>query len=466
MAILPSRRHARIHVGNSGSQQIYPLAPGEQFTSDEWLIVLHDGDWHNTAAAYRKRYEEAFRGDFLDWRTVSPTVRENDLIINGFIAWGKSSTDKKRAYDFPNGIVVARFDEVPRLVADVVQKVGVSPANTIVNLLGTGTHWGIYKMPDHFPMVEAAGGQAAGLKMAADLRQMGIGGLCFYAHPYFHHKDATNYEPGADTGMSYLHMDWHTSMGGIACMGESKWQDLWRKQIIPQFAAAGVTGLYVDEGFGHQFICTRAAHSHGGSALAALTAQTRGATSLYREFRKQAGERAFLECETAGDLQARWIDLWDFHPSAQLRFTHPDHMMMTRINQSAPAESVAQALIYGCPLMLRALPVPFGRRDVLEGELLDAVRRFVALRQEIRQRRAPGYPNGFRDTAGLDVSTSKLRAKLFTDGKAITLAYYAPEDFQGSISIRGDKIGVPRLRRIIRPFNVKAKQMGYLAIHD
>jgi hypothetical protein len=328
-----------------------------------------------------------------------------------------------------------------------------------VNLLGTGTHWGIYKLPDYFPMVAAAGGQVAGEKMAAALRDMGIAGLGFYMHPYFSHKDAANYEPAADTGWNYPHMDWHTSLGGIACTGESSWRDLWRKRIFPQFTAAGVTGLYVDEGFGHQFICTNAAHSHGMNAIAVLTAQSRGASSVYREFRKQAGERGFLECETAGDVQGRWIDLWDFNPSALLRFTHPDHMMMTHINQSKVTESVAQALLYGCPLMVRTLPVAIGRRDVLEGELLDATRTFVALRQQLRKERAPGYPQGFRDTLGLNISGGELQAKLFTDGRAFTVVYYAPEDFQGTIRVRAAGVG-----EAARPLRLKAKQMGYVVI--
>ena len=449
--------------GINGPQQIYALAPGEQFTSDEWIIVVHDGDWHNTAAAYRKRYEQAFRGDFLDWDRTSPTVRQNDIIINGFIAWGKKSTDKSRAYDFPDGVVITRFDAVAERVRDALAKLDLHADNAIVNLLGTGTHWGIYKMPDHFPMVEAAGGQAAGEKMAADLRQMGIAGLCFYAHPYFHHRNATNYEPAAETGWNYPHMDWHTSMGGIACMGEASWQRLWRERIIPQFVSSGVTGLYVDEGFGHQFICTRPNHSHGGSAVAILTAQTRGATGIYKEFRKQAGTRGFLQCETAGDLQARWIDLWDFNPNSTLRFTHPDHMMMTHVNRKAISESVAHALIYGCPLMIRALPSALSPQDILEGELLDAARSFVAIRREMREKRAPGYPQGFRDGLGLEV-TGNLQAKLFTDGTAITVAYYAPEEFDGSLTVRGEAAGVPGVRRVVRPLRLKAKQMGYLVI--
>jgi hypothetical protein len=59
-------------------------------------------------------------------------VRVNDIVINGFIAWGKRSSDKSRAYDFPDGVVISRFEEIPGLVAEAVKKLGVRPENTIV----------------------------------------------------------------------------------------------------------------------------------------------------------------------------------------------------------------------------------------------------------------------------------------------------------------------------------------------
>src|SRR5258708_6021143 len=136
---------------------------------------------------------------------------------------------------------------------------------------------------------------------------------------------------------------------------------------------------------------------------------------------EQVGERGFLECETAGDLQARWIDLWDFNPSSTLRYTHPDRMMITHVNQKAVTESVAQALLYGCPLMLRVLPVAIGRQEMLQGELLEAARFFIGVRREMREKRAPGYPARFRATLRLDTPAGKLQVKLFTDGTGVRL---------------------------------------------
>jgi hypothetical protein len=115
--------------------------------------------------------------------------------------------------------------------------------------------------------------------------------------------------------------------------------------------------------------------------------------------------------------------------------------------------------------MIRALPSPLSPQDILEGELLDAARSFVAIRREMRKKGAPGYPQGFRDSLGLDISGGNLQAKLFTDGMAVTVVYYAPEEFNGNVVVRGEAVGVPVLRRAVRPLHLKSKQMGYLVIH-
>ncbi len=432
--------------GYNGKRQNYPLAPGEQFSTDEWLLVLHGGDWHPTAAAYRKRYEVAFRGDFLDWEHTSPAIRSCDLVFNNNIAWGDSSKDPSRAYDYPNGHVIKRFEEIAPLTRQAIDALGAKPENVIVNTLGTGPDWGIYKMPDHFPMVEAAGGQAAAERMAADLNELGVAGICCYAHPYFLHRKANNYVASADTGRNYPHQDWHTSMGGIACMSEPAWQKLWSEKIYPRYAAMGIRGLYFDEGFGHQFICTNPEHSHGGSSVAILTAQSRGATELYRHFRDVIGPRAFLSCEGGSDLQARWIDLWHFEPTELLRFTHPDKLMMVSPNPKRIAESVAGALLFGCPLIFTPSPA-----DTLQGEMLDVLRRFVALRREMREARVPGYPQGFRDTAGLSVRGGSLRAKVYTGPKGATVVYFAAQPFDGELVFEGAR----------RKVTAAANQMGY-----
>jgi hypothetical protein len=256
----------------------------------------------------------------------------------------------------------------------------------------------------------------------------------------------------ADTGWNYPHQDWHTSMGGIACMGQPQWAEMWRREIYPRYAAMGVTGLYMDEGFGHQFICSNPSHSHGDSALSVLTAQSRGATRLYKAFREVVGPKAFLSCETAGDVQARFIDLWHLNPNEVLRYTHPDRLMMANIDPRRPGESVARAFLFGCPVLV--MPSPKAGTNVLEGELLESLRRFVALRRELREQKAPGYPNGFRDTVGLTIKGGELRAKMFAGPGGATVAYYAEKPFAGEVI-------VDRRRPAIK---AAEKEMGYVIL--
>jgi hypothetical protein len=448
--------------GINGTKQIYPLAPGEQFISDEWMLVLHAGDWHKTASAYRKRYEVVFRNDFLDWEHTSPAVRAADIVLNHQIAWGNPSSDKSRAYAYPNGHVIHRFDEIAPLTRKAIDALDVRPQNVIVNTLGTATDWGIYKMPDYFPMVEQAGGQAAAEQMARDLEAIGVAGICCYAHPYFMHRHAHNYLPAADTGWNYPHQDWHTSMGGIACIAESSWYQLWVEKIFPRYAAMGIRGLYFDEGFGHQFICTHPEHSHGGSSISILTAQSRGATRLYRAFHSVVGPKSFLCCESGSDVQARFIDLWHFNPTEVLRFTHPDKLMKATVNPKRITESIADALLFGCPLIV--MPFPDGRPDILHGEMLDSLRRFVALRRQLREAKAPGYPQGFCDTTGLSVPDGQLRAKVFKGQSGATVVYFAREAFEGEVVLETAQLGMRGLGRVRRRIKIAAKQMGYEVI--
>jgi hypothetical protein len=383
-------------------------------------------------------------------------------VLNTFIAWGNPSKDSKKAYDYPGGHVISRFADIPVAVDTALKALDAIPENIIVNVLGTATEWGIYRMPDHFPMVREAGGQEAAVDMCRKLRELGVAGITMYAHPYFMHRQARNYIAAADTGMNYPHMDWHTSMGGIACIAAEEWYDLWTKEIYPQFAAMGVNSLYFDEGFGHQFICCKPEHCHGSSALGVLTAQSRGATRLYRAWRTWGGPDFFLSCESGSDVQARWIDMWQFVPTEVLRYTHPDKLMMLGPNRADPWASVARAWIFGCPLLVAPLSTPWEQTH-LEGELLQALRKFVALRGELRKRKAPGYPQRFRDNLGLSVPPD-LSAKVYADGTGVTVVYFAPKSFEGEVAVNGMPLGLPGMRTVRRTLKVPQKEMGYLII--
>ncbi len=428
-------------------RQIYPLAPGEQFTSDEWILVAHEGDWRQTASSYRRRYEQVFQEDFVSWERLSPAVRECDLVLNSHVAWGVASTDPRRPYDYPRGRVIHRFTDLAPLIKNAVRELEVEPKHVIVNVLGTGPEWGIYHMPDHFPMNAAAGGQQAAEQMVQDLIQFGVAGICCYAHPCFLHRSARNYLPAADSGLEYPHQAWHESMGGIADLASPEWQALWRQEIFPRYKAMGVNGLYFDEGFGHHLLAIK---GRPKSALTLLTEQSRGATRIYRDFRAVMGPAAFTSCESGSDVQARWIDLWHFGtPNEIWRYTHPDRMIKVHVNRRQIRESVARAWLLGCPLLVAPFPTESGAVDALEGEMLEALRAFVASRRRLREARAPGYPWQFRDVDGL--RAPGIQAKRYGQS---TVVYWAPERFDGEIRLDG-------IRRKLR---ASAGEMGFLVI--
>ncbi len=422
----------------NGPLQVYPLRPGEEFSTDEWFLGLHSGDWHETAAFYRNRYERIFEGDFLNWGKTSRAVRNADLILNSTAAWGVLGADKKK-YDLSKGVVKARFSEIPDRVQRIVAEVGVEPANVLLVMLGQATHWGIYELPDYFPVNAEAGGPDAFKEMIRRLRrEIGISGTHFYAHATFNHPQADNYVPEADTGWDanlYSNFD---HLGRIACTDCEEWWQLWKEKIIPGFAEAGASGIEFDEGFGHHFICSKPQHRHGSASVSILTAQPRGALRIFRQCRKAFGEEGYLESEGGSDVGARYIDLWETGGKGTfevVRYTHPDKMIALFVDD---AEDICRAFVYGM-LVLRHI-------DSITPEIRGALARYVELRRELRSKGAPGYPHGFRDDRGLSRSNQQALVKLFADDRGITVACYSKEAATVQISIDGRALGQPRIK--------------------
>jgi hypothetical protein len=434
----------------NGPLQVYPLRPGEEFTTDEWFLGLHSGDWHQTAAFYRKQYERIFEGDFLDWGRTSRAVRNADLILNSTAAWGVLGADKKK-HDLSRGVIKARFSEIPDRVRKIVTEIGVRPANVLLVMLGQATHWGIYKLPDYFPINAEAGGPDEFREMIRSLRQdIGIAGTHFYAHATFNHPQADNYVAGADTGWDanlYSNFD---HLGRIACMDSEVWWRLWRDKIIPGFVEAGASGIEFDEGFGHHFICSNPEHRHGSASMSILTAQPRGALRIFRQCRKAFGEEGYLESEGGSDVGARHFDLWEAGAKGTfevVRYTHPDKMIAIFV---ADVEDICRAFVYGM-VVLRHI-------DNFTPEIAGALARHVELRRELRSKGAPGYPHGFRDDRGLTQSDPKALIKTFADDRGITIVCYSKEPVMVQIAIDGRELGHPRIQ--VRRHSIKLEALA------
>jgi len=439
----------------NGPLQVYSLRPGEDFTTDNWFIGLHAGDWHRTARFYRQEYERAFKGDYLTWQDVSPAVKQADVIFADSAAWGVQS-GPNNVHDLSKGVVRTRFLDMPDKVDKVIKSLGVAPANTLFVMLGQATHWGIYKLPDYFPVCQEAGGPEDFREMIRRLRKdIGVAGTHFYAHGAFNHPEADNYVREADTGWSANLYANYDHLGRIACLDCEQWWQLWKNKIIPGFAEAGASGIEFDEGFGHHFICSKPEHRHGSSSVSILTAQPRGALRIFRECRRAFGRDGYLESEGGSDIGARHFDLWEGGGKSRLeiiRYTHPDKLITVFAGDS---EDVCRAFVFGLPV-LRYL-------TSFDDAFAQAVRKFVAQRAEIRRVCAPGYPNGFRDADGLSI-TGDILAKVYADGRGVTVAYYSKNGGQATIEVDGAALGVGKLGRQKRIIKAQPGDLGFLVI--
>lgn len=437
---------------HNGPLQVYPLRPGEDFTTDEWFLGFHRNDWHATARHYRREYERVFEGDFLTWEKTSPAARNADVIYNTTAAWGVMRPDKK-GYDMTKGELRHRFLTIPAQVKKAIEASGVRPENTLVVMLGQATHWGIYKLPDYFPVNQEAGGPEDFKEMIRQLRQeVGVAGTHFYAHPCFNHPEANNYVKEADTGWdANLYFDF-SFLGRIADMDAPEWWALWRDKIIPSFAKAGASGIEFDEGFGHHFIPFKQPRFVNASAETILTSQVRGALRIFRECRRAFGPEGYLECEGGSDVGARYFDLWASGGKALfelVRYTHPDKLITIF---SGDTEAVSNAFIYGSPILHQV-----GHQV----SSTQAYKQFVQMRRELREQKAPGYPYGFRDNIGLSIPDGSLRAKVYADQRGITVAYYAVKAAALEIVVDGRELGHPKIGVQHRKLNLEDGQLGY-----
>lgn len=432
---------------------IYPLKPGEKFSTDAWLLAPHEGDWHRMADIYRAEYEEAFKGDYLDWESTHEIARRTDV------------TTGLNIYDARTGRPpMIQFDELPGRVRTFLSDTGVDPANLVVVMVAHGSHAGLH-MPDFIPSAAEAGGDGAFKAAVADIKRMGVDGVLFYGHAYYNHPKASDYVAEGDTGYD-LSNKAYGDIGNVACVDCKAWLDLWRKKYIPGYHALGAAGVYWDQGGTQSVVCTNSAHSHGGSAAGILGGHINGVNKLLKAFRDGFQDRRpFFMCESGQDAEMRHTDLWDcqckiaqYVKGGQsrheiIRYTFPYRAMVEAVRN---ADDINDALINGFAIQGIVKP----KSD----EYAEALRQYFRLRKELRQTGAPGFPYGFRDRVGLSVSTDDLVARSYVGDSGITVVYCARVPVKATIALDPSKLGMPGSSPQTIEVDLKKGEAGFQTI--
>jgi hypothetical protein len=411
---------------------IYPLKAGEEFATDSWILAPHAGDWHRMADIYRTEYEQAFQGDYLDWASTNETAKNIDLAGSYYVR--------------NKGETVSKFSDVPQQVSAVVDHAGVDPKSYLVVILGQNSQWPDC-MPSFYPCSPEAGGNEGCKAMMAEFRRMGVDGVLLYGHPFYDHPMALDYVADADTGYAgaFAHL------GNVACTNNKSWLDLWRNKYVPGFDEVDASGAYWDQGPVQYWICSRPDHTHGTSSVGVLGGHVRGVLDIIEAFKDGfKNRRPMFWCEASSDIQMRTCDIWDCQNKISdiyvaggtnreeiLRYTFPYRL----ITDAARDESIGDrndALINGF-ILCWAGPGVMSESPAY----LAALRQYVAIRRELRQVQAPGYPYGFRDMVGLTVGSPSVKARSYRDDKGITVLYYATAPVETTITVDKAALGFP-----------------------
>ncbi len=423
---------------------VFPLRPGREFTTDQWILAPHAGDWHRMADIYRAEYERAFQGDYLTWEATDPRAKNLDCFV------------------FVNQPGL-KFAAVPAAAAKMAARVGINPENLFLMLWGHSRNFPKY-MPDHLPLSAQAGGEAGFKKMMAGLNALGLGGLFLYAHLFYNHPKALDYVAEADTGRDDQNAIWN-EIGNIACVDCAAWQQIWKRKYWPGYRDLGAAGVTLDQGPTQYLVCPTDGHRHGRDSLKKLSAHCRGITELIRSLKATFAQGCMVYTECGSDLQTRHADLWSCGMTYMrggvqtreiMRYTFPRRLCVAM--EPKTAEDVNYALVNGFSLHA-SMGLDPSQIFQSPDELLPALRQYFALRRELRNSAAPGYPQGFKDQVGLAAGSPQLVARAFREARGITVLYYAREALKTTIAVDKSALGFAGRETI--PVKLEAGQAGY-----
>lgn len=429
---------------------IFAMEPGCSFSTDEFLIIPHSDDWHEVADIYRSEYEKVFKGNYLGWNQTSGLAKNIDVFLH-YIMLGR------------DGKLVKRFDQVLSDVKQVTGKIGANPENVMVWIAGQGSCGHDNRNPDFFPPHPSTGGMEGLLLMMKQLKDFGIKGVMFYLHPYANHPEANFYVPQADMGRTF---NWAgVKLGNQACVDCSQWLDMWREKICPYVAEAEATGVQLDQSPQSFMVCDRSDHLHGSDHVSAMAANSKGMQKIVEVMRQNCGcPDLFVMSEFGNDLLTRNMDIWQYHNLNNvnvevLRFTFPYRLTLS-YGDTNTVDGLNQRLINGTIMGVYAdvgkATNWFGdniqENDTsgwqISDELLEIYSQAVRIRRELREKKAPGFPYGFRHDVGVKVTDPNLVVRVYKNDEGVTLLYYAKKTVNTKISLDEQIFNQLSLRKV------------------
>ncbi len=406
---------------------------GETFTTDTMIIAAHSGDWHSMADIYRTEYEKAFvdeykNPDYLRWEDIPEKARNIDYIHHANI--------------MDNGKLNNPFLKIPESMQEQAdwyyntENAGLDHA--MLWFYGQNAHKGYAAdVPVQVPCNTEAGGSDGCKAMGEKLQAKGALVL-HYNHPYAYDPAGTGYVREIDPDQHYEY--WNGVTHHACCIDNAYVTNLWKNQIIPDFAALGAEGMQFDQGSLLQTICNELGHYHTLMGVSRLSSHIIAVDRLAKMVRDNLidGGKGVVLSEGANDMTTRHCDFWqvrddmnpDSHPEMRT-YTFPQYRGV--YGKSNPMRTIC----LGGVEMINDSNKPWDQQGKYQWQ-----REYIQLKKLLRDANAPGYPYGFRDDIGLSVGDSNIYAKVFKEGDRLTVVCYAKEDVVSYIDVDKSILGI------------------------
>ena len=431
------------------------VAPGEQFSTDSVVVAAHTGDWHAMADIYRREFQKAFtqngKPDYLTWDTISPKVKETDVML--------------RFHSTP-------FDKVLTTVQAQLNIWGPQmPASRLmVWYSGQNEHGYGHDTPTMMPTNPSLGGDAAFKKMHDDLHALGAN-IFDYEHPHAFAFDSSDLPAVSSANPNQNQAAWDGMNHHYLCIDNTAVMNLWKNKLIPELRTASPDGLQFDQGSLQFTVCNLSGHHHDLTAKGRLSSHVAGMTELTQYARQNLnpGATSYLVSEGFNDLTCRYIDVnqtrWDKEQrpvnGGQLIPGGRQYVFPQYVNQY----NSAMMRDDGVWVNMRQYVALIGGICCLnEGEdsTETAVSEYVWMKSEMRRIQAPGYPYNYRDTVGLTVSTDNLLARCFTEGSKVTINFWAQKKADSaSITLNPAALGLSGSSKTF-PVSLERGKTGYI----
>lgn len=431
---------------------------GTSWTTGNWIIAPHSGDWHAMAEAYRTVYYQDMSGKYIP-STDYPANFSDVWFADEYMGYGaQTAGGTKQVYMYANDIFTNSQNRTSRI--------GSSFKNWMIKLVGyngNGTLGGHeYGHPAYTLWGNPAGTSA---QVQGGVDRMISSGLQFpsiYMNIIGNYSDANNiisgaYLSNANNGRKVLEYQTNTwQNAGDA--DHADWQN-WFKNMAAVWRDRGFKSFKFDQLPLIAGITTNTSHVHvANNMVGTLTSDTVGKREIMKYYWTfDSNYKPYITSEMGNDVTSGHSIYWGWNGGNTTiigTFNNGDYIHYTFPEKTMPAYNATTSGTNLAKLNIYQFATATANAE-----------RYNTFRNALKSNNAPGVPFNFKDTIGITNSITGLSAYAFAStSNGITITFNASQSVNGNIYIDMRKFGYSS-SSVTVPVTLSAGAFGFAIIN-